>query len=88
MRKDICKQVKRKAEEAKVAIREHRRKANDTLKKQKADSEITEDEVEETVIEDNTADTQEEKSFENAGDSLTLGKTDEGPKLQFRRRLV
>jgi len=45
MRKDIVKQGKKKAEDAKVAIREVRRKSNDTLKKQKADSEITEDEM-------------------------------------------
>lgn len=45
MRKDIVKQGKKKTEDAKVAIREVRRKSNDTLKKQKADSEITEDEM-------------------------------------------
>lgn len=45
MRKDIVKQAKKKTEDAKVAIREVRRKSNDTLKKQKGDSEITEDEV-------------------------------------------
>ncbi len=45
MRKDIVKQGKKKAEEAKVAIREHRRKGNDAVRKQKADGEVTEDEV-------------------------------------------
>ena len=45
MRKDIVKQGKKKAEEAKVAIREIRRKGNDTLRKQKADGDITEDDM-------------------------------------------
>ena len=45
MRKEIVKQGKKKVEEAKVAIREIRRKANDTVRKQKADGEITEDEM-------------------------------------------
>lgn len=45
MRKEIVKQGKKKAEDAKVAVREVRRKSNDTLKKQKSASEITEDEV-------------------------------------------
>jgi len=45
MRKDIVKQAKKKAEDAKVAVREVRRKSNDTLKKQKSDSDITEDEM-------------------------------------------
>ncbi len=43
MRKEIAKQGKKKAEEAKVAIREVRRKQNDLVRKQKADSVITED---------------------------------------------
>jgi ribosome recycling factor len=34
---------KKKAEEAKVSIREIRRKNNETVRKQKADGEITED---------------------------------------------
>ncbi len=45
MRKDIVKQAKKKTEDAKVAIREVRRKSNDTIRRQKSDSEITEDEV-------------------------------------------
>ncbi|NGX46824.1 MAG: Ribosome-recycling factor [Chlamydiae bacterium] len=45
MRKEIVKQGKKKAEDAKVAIREVRRKSNDLVRKQKADSDITEDEV-------------------------------------------
>ncbi|MBQ4448620.1 MAG: ribosome recycling factor [Clostridia bacterium] len=42
-RKDLVKTIKKKAEESKVAIRSIRRDANETLKKQKKDSEITED---------------------------------------------
>ena len=42
-RKDLAKTIKKKAEDAKVAIRSIRRDANETLKKQKKDSEITED---------------------------------------------
>lgn len=45
MRKDIVKQAKKKTEDAKVAVREVRRKSNDLLKKQKGNSEITEDEM-------------------------------------------
>jgi len=43
VRKQIAKDAKEKAERAKVTIREHRRKANDLIKKQKSDGEITED---------------------------------------------
>ena len=42
-RRELVKTIKKKAEEAKVAIRAIRRDANETLKKQKKDSEITED---------------------------------------------
>ena len=42
-RKDIVKQVKKMAEEAKVAVRNVRREANDIAKRMKKDSEITED---------------------------------------------
>ena len=42
-RRDLVKTIKKKGEEAKVAIRSIRRDANETLKKQKKDSEITED---------------------------------------------
>ncbi len=48
IRKDVVKLAKKKAEDAKVAIREHRRKANDTAKKQKADGELTEDVLKKT----------------------------------------
>ncbi len=43
MRQEIVKQGKKKAEDAKIAIRDIRRKSNDTIKKQKADGELTED---------------------------------------------
>ena len=42
-RKDLCKVVRKKAEEAKVAIRAIRRDANEQIKKQQKASEITED---------------------------------------------
>ncbi len=43
VRKDIVKQAKKKAEEARIAIREIRRKSNETVRKQKNDGEIPED---------------------------------------------
>jgi ribosome recycling factor len=43
-RKDLVKQVKKLAEEAKIAIRNHRRDANETVKKQLKAKEISEDE--------------------------------------------
>ncbi len=43
IRKETVKQGKKKAEEAKVQIREIRRKGNELARKQKADMEITED---------------------------------------------
>jgi len=43
MRQEIVKQGKKKAEDAKIVIREIRRKSNDTIKKQKTDGTITED---------------------------------------------
>lgn len=42
-RKELVKVVKKKGEEAKVAIRSIRRDANETIKKNKKDGEITED---------------------------------------------
>ena len=42
-RRDLVKVVKNKGEEAKVAIRSIRRDANDTIKKQKKNGDITED---------------------------------------------
>jgi ribosome recycling factor len=45
VRKDIVKTAKKKAEDAKVGIREIRRKANETAKKQKADGIIAEDQM-------------------------------------------
>lgn len=44
-RKDLVKQVKKTAEEAKVAVRNVRRDANDDLKKLEKNGEITEDEL-------------------------------------------
>lgn len=43
-RKELCKQVTKMAEEAKVAVRNIRRDANDTIKKMQKDSTMTEDE--------------------------------------------
>lgn len=45
LRKEIAKQAKQKAESAKVTIREIRRKGNESVRKQKADGEIAEDEM-------------------------------------------
>ena len=44
-RKDLVKTVKKLAEEAKIAVRNIRRDANDNLKKHKKDGDITEDEL-------------------------------------------
>ncbi len=44
-RKELVKTVKKRGEEAKVAIRSIRRDANDHLKKQKKDNELTEDDL-------------------------------------------
>jgi ribosome recycling factor len=43
-RKDLVKTAKKKAEEAKVAVRNLRREYNETLKKMEKNSEISEDE--------------------------------------------
>jgi len=43
MRKEIAKQARKKGEDAKIVIREIRRKANEQIRKQKADGEVTED---------------------------------------------
>jgi ribosome recycling factor len=45
MRQTIVKQGKEKAEQAKIAIRDVRRKSNDTIKQQKASGVLTEDTV-------------------------------------------
>lgn len=47
-RKEIVKQGKKKAEDAKVVMREIRRKSNEIIRKLKADSTITEDEMKRT----------------------------------------
>lgn len=44
-RKDLVKQCKKMAEESKVVVRNHRREANETLKKQAKDKIISEDDV-------------------------------------------
>lgn len=44
-RKEIVKQCKKKAEDAKIVIREIRRKYNEQVRKQKTDGDITEDQV-------------------------------------------
>lgn len=56
LRKEIVKQCKKKGEEAKIAIREVRRKKNDLVRKQKSDGEIPEDlmKKEEKLIQDLT----------------------------------
>ena len=43
-RREVCKQVQKMGEEAKIAIRNLRRDANDDIKKQKKDGILTEDE--------------------------------------------
>lgn len=56
MRKEIVKQGKKKAEDAKISIRDVRRKQNELVRKQKADGDITEDVVkrEEKIIQELT----------------------------------
>jgi ribosome recycling factor len=55
-RKEIAKDAREKGEKAKVSIRDMRRKANDQIKKQKSDGEITEDDVkrDEKLVQDLT----------------------------------
>ena len=48
MRKEIAKQAKKKAEDAKIVIRDIRRKFNDMIRKQKVDSIVTEDVMKKT----------------------------------------
>ena len=48
-RKDLAKEVKKKGENAKVAIRNIRRDANDTFKKQEKANDISEDDLEEVT---------------------------------------
>ncbi len=50
-RKDLVKQCKKMAEEGKVAVRNHRREANETLKKQEKDKLISEDEAKRGEVE-------------------------------------
>lgn len=44
-RKDLCKQVKRRAEDGKVALRSERREANENAKKVEKDKKITQDDL-------------------------------------------
>ena len=56
IRKEIVKQCKKKGEEAKVSVREVRRKNNDILRKMKADGDLPEDQMKknEKMIQDMT----------------------------------
>ena len=47
-RREIAKEAKEKGEKTKITIRDHRRKANDLIKKQKGGGEISEDEQKKT----------------------------------------
>ena len=44
-RKDLCKEIKKRGEDAKVAVRSIRRDANDKVKNMKKEGELTEDDV-------------------------------------------
>lgn len=44
-RKDLCKQVRQKGEEAKIAVRSHRRDANEMLKEYEKAKEISQDDL-------------------------------------------
>ena len=44
-RKDLCKDIKKLGEDAKVAVRSIRRDANDKIKNMKKEGELTEDDV-------------------------------------------
>lgn len=50
-RRDLSKQVKKRAEDAKVSIRNHRRDANDEAKKFEKNSQITEDDLQDMLQE-------------------------------------
>jgi len=56
LRKDIVKQCKKKGEEAKISIRDIRRKFNDTVRKEKTNGNISEDDMKrsEKMIQDKT----------------------------------
>ncbi|MBN2057938.1 MAG: ribosome recycling factor [Candidatus Saganbacteria bacterium] len=72
-RKELVKVIKKEAEDAKVAIRNVRREANDTLKKQKSDKAITEDD--EKTLDKKVQDLT--NKFCAEVDSLTSGKEKE-----------
>ena len=72
-RKEISKQISKMGEEAKVAIRNIRRDANDKVKAMKKDSEMTEDEAKQSdkIIQDLT------DKFVKEIDAVTASKTKE-----------
>lgn len=72
-RKDLAKQVQKQGEDAKVAIRNIRRTANDEIKKQKKDNLLTEDDVKdaEKAVQDIT-----DKYIKNV-DAITAAKEKE-----------
>jgi len=72
-RKDLVKQVKKIAEEFRVAMRNVRRETNDILKKQKKDKEISEDELFKLQEEAQ----QETDTFVKQIDKITLSKEKE-----------
>jgi ribosome recycling factor len=72
-RKELVKQVKKIAEEFRVAIRNMRRETNDILKKQKKDKEISEDELFKLQEEAQ----QETDTFVKQIDKITLSKEKE-----------
>jgi ribosome recycling factor len=72
-RKDLVKQVKRIAEEYRIAMRNVRRETNDILKKQKKDKEISEDELFKLQEEAQ----QETDNFVKQIDTITLSKEKE-----------
>ena len=72
-RKDLVKQVKKIAEEFRVAMRNVRRETNDILKKQKKDKEISEDELFKLQEEAQ----QETDNFVKQIDKITLSKEKE-----------
>ncbi len=50
-RKELVKQVRKMGEDAKIAVRNERREANDALKKQEKAAEITEDDLKKELLE-------------------------------------
>lgn len=76
-RQEMCKEAKKKCEESKVVIRNIRREANDTVKKQKADGHIPEDamkKAEKTIQEltDKSCKTADDVTAEKEKEILTV----------------